>query len=319
VSPEHDLFTYMRQFTDELGSEYGRIRARGAEDPGTAGDQGEENWAELLREWLPSSYTVVTKGRLLAHDGSTSRQLDVLVLDPSYPPFLRGKNYYMLGGVAAVFECKTTLRSAHIGDAMGRCKEVKALAQSRVRSTPVSELRGGIMYGLLAHSHEWQQPSSQPKTNIHNALQEGIDALEHPRDMPDIVCVADVGAWHSSAMISTASIFGEHWDTMMATNGYPAEGAVTAIMFEEEQLSDEELPDPVGVALATIYERLGQADPSLRGIADYVRLAGLYGSGRGLTSNWPLTIFSDEVRTGILQGRIGASGDFWSEWRHLMF
>jgi len=33
----------------EIEEEYNRIRKRAYEDPGTAGDQGEENWAELLR------------------------------------------------------------------------------------------------------------------------------------------------------------------------------------------------------------------------------------------------------------------------------
>ena len=49
----HDLYDFMRQIDAEMAAEYNRIRKRTAEDPGTAGDQGEENWAELLREWLP--------------------------------------------------------------------------------------------------------------------------------------------------------------------------------------------------------------------------------------------------------------------------
>ena len=71
-----------------MAAEYARITARSREDPGTAGDEGEENWAELLRDWLPSTYHVKTKGRILSEVGLSSPQVDVLVLSPAYPPAL---------------------------------------------------------------------------------------------------------------------------------------------------------------------------------------------------------------------------------------
>jgi len=62
----HDLYDFMRQMSAEMSAEYDRIQMRATEDPGTAGDQGEENWAELLRDWLPRTYEVVTKGRIIS-------------------------------------------------------------------------------------------------------------------------------------------------------------------------------------------------------------------------------------------------------------
>lgn len=49
----HDLAELMQQVTDTMATDYNRIRKRSKEDPGTAGDKGEEDWAVLLREWLP--------------------------------------------------------------------------------------------------------------------------------------------------------------------------------------------------------------------------------------------------------------------------
>jgi len=83
ATPDHELRRFLQQDHDELASEYERIWNRTIEDPGTAGDEGEENWAELLRDWLPRSYTIVTKGRLLGVDGKLSPQMDVVVLNPS--------------------------------------------------------------------------------------------------------------------------------------------------------------------------------------------------------------------------------------------
>ena len=44
----NELHAWVAQTTDEMASEYQRIRARATEDPGTAGDEGEENWARAL-------------------------------------------------------------------------------------------------------------------------------------------------------------------------------------------------------------------------------------------------------------------------------
>ena len=86
--------------------------------PSTAGDQGEENWATLLRKWLPNYFHIVTKGRILTDSGYASPQVDILVLYPSYPKILLDKKLYLSGGVAAAFECKTTLKAADIKKAV---------------------------------------------------------------------------------------------------------------------------------------------------------------------------------------------------------
>ena len=57
----HDLHDYIQENIADIAAEYDRIQKRATEDPGTAGDQGEENWAKLLREWLPRTYEVVIK------------------------------------------------------------------------------------------------------------------------------------------------------------------------------------------------------------------------------------------------------------------
>ncbi|MFI8802678.1 DUF6602 domain-containing protein [Micromonospora chalcea] len=75
----------------------------------------------MLREWLPASYHVRTKGRILAHDGAASRQVDVVVLRPGYPSKLLDKKLYVASGVAAAFECKLTLTASHLTQAKKSC------------------------------------------------------------------------------------------------------------------------------------------------------------------------------------------------------
>lgn len=117
MAKTNDLIDFMHSLTREMGSEYARIQKRSTEDPGTAGDQGEENWATIFRNWLPKDYQVVTKGRLLSEKGVAGPQVDVIVLHPFYPAHLLDKKLYLTAGVAAAFECKNTLKSSHIEDA----------------------------------------------------------------------------------------------------------------------------------------------------------------------------------------------------------
>ena len=46
--PKNELFDYMASATKRMAERYESIYTRTREDPGTAGDRGEENWANLL-------------------------------------------------------------------------------------------------------------------------------------------------------------------------------------------------------------------------------------------------------------------------------
>jgi uncharacterized protein DUF6602 len=169
ATPEHELQTFFQQDRDELASEYERIRRRTIEDPGTAGDEGEGNWAKLLREWLPGSHTIVTKGRLLSVDGILSPQIDVVVLNPGYPQRLLNKKVHLASGVAAAFECKNTLESSHLTKAAQTAAFVRQLAGRRSGS-PYRELFSPPIYGVLAHSHVWKKPRSRPARTSRGSL-----------------------------------------------------------------------------------------------------------------------------------------------------
>jgi len=200
MSP-NDVVEFVKRETAKIADEYNRTRQRVTEDPGTAGDQTEENWAGVLRRWLPSYYKVVTKGRILSIGGIAGPQLDVVVLSPAYPEALVESKLYPAGGVIAAFECKTTLRSCHLKKFFENCIEIRKLSGSKT-GTPVKELRPNIFYGLLAHSNEWTAPYMTIENAI-NALDKEV--VTRPIDMPDFFCVADAGTCASLTSTSRPS------------------------------------------------------------------------------------------------------------------
>lgn len=313
TTQKHDLDAFMAQITNEMASDYDRIFAKTTQDPGTAGDEGEENWAQLLRDWLPPAYHVATKGRLIASDGAMSPQIDVLVLQPFYPLKLREKKVWLADGVAAVFECKTTLRKKHITQSADRCRAFKALFPRR-KGTPASELRSPLIYGILAHSHAWKASDSKPVDNLDRALWDAMTLASHPADLIDLVCVADIGCWSGMAFPFYRAAFSpdsaEYLTSVFGGTWGPASSMVRATLGDANQLDTFR---PVGGMLAYLTQRLAWEDASLRKLADYYRMAQLWGQGRGHMRNWPQSVFTDEVRMNI-EGGLMTNGKAWSEW-----
>lgn len=300
-----------------MAAEYRRIYQRTLEDPGTAGDEGEENWAALLREWLPSRYQIVTKGRVVFPDRSASPQVDVLVLGASYPPRLLTKKLYLSSGVVAAFECKNTLTAAHVREAARTASVLKSRVPKRTGSIQ-EELRLPLVYGLLAHSHAWKSENSTPIENIDSALIDAIHGTEHPSQLIDVICVADLAAWTLGHFIECPWFFEPRIRELRASRGVPPEGMVASqyTRFTEGVFgADVREPSPVAILVTHLLQWSAWEDHDARPIADYFRLAGLMGSGTGPGIPWPLTVFTDEVQARLrVNPPSTGPASFWNRW-----
>lgn len=316
-SPErdHELVQFFTQDLAELTAEYARIRARTHEDPGTAGDEGEEVWAELLRNWLPSSYPVVTKGRILAADGRAGPQVDLLVLRPGYPSRLLSKKLYMAGGVAAAFECKNTLRPEHLVSAFAAAARIEALTQT-VTDTPFAQIGPAIPYGLLAHSHDWQRPGSDPLGNVDRILQAQLDVMGRLAHAPVVVCIADTGCWDILRWTYNGPGI-TSWEGTRDLYGLPE--APSASVMYMRHTDDLEFgaapPNAIAAMIAYLVSRLAHTDSGLRPLSQYFHAAGLSGSGRAvaMTTRLAAETYSPEVLADLPRRLTnGALGSDWS-------
>ena len=320
----NDLHDFMIGMTQDMAREYERIQKRATEDPGTAGDQGEENWATLLRGWLPPTYQVVTKGRILGHRGIASPQVDVLVLHPSYPAQLLDKKLYLAGGISAAFECKVTLKAEHIKAAIENSAVIKRLLQVRSGS-PYKELFTPLKYGVLAHSHVWTGLKSTPDMNVHTHLiNADLEISKHPREQLDLICVADLATW----LIGKMKYFypiprdpvrypvpHEIEVELEKTSAFFNGGIFSAYTrYSNDGEDGSQVPGftPIGAMLCYLLNALAWEDASIRSLADYFR-ATLMGSGQGHMRRWEIDVYSEEVRARILSRNFG-SERFWNEW-----
>ncbi len=314
---KNDLIDFFEQAASEMQQEYVRIKKDSKEDGGTAGDEGEENWANLLKRWLPKEYEIVTKGKIIFEDGSLSPQLDVLVLKSCYPVGLieRKVKKYLSRCVAAAFECKLTLKKEHFPKFFETARILKTKISDKGAS-PYKELHAPIIFGLLAHSSD---VTASKKKLSHSIISSEIEKgdltyIKHPIEMPDLICVADLANWSLLKNYIGPSIV-PHWEKIAHIYGNQ-EHVFTSYIFQHVS-SFEQMKGftPIGGFISALTYKLSWANPNLRDLALYYCLGKIIANGKGINNRpWnPKEVYSTTVQSGIKQRKL-VNGEHWHEW-----
>jgi hypothetical protein len=320
MNEKNDLLDFFQEATDAMESDYKRISRRSKKDPGTAGDEGEENWANLLREWLPSGYHVVTKGQILFPDGSCGPQMDVFVLTPEFPSGLirRKIKKYPAHCVAAAFECKLNLRASDFKKVFKNSSAIKN-QQLMGEGSPYRELHSPIIYGLLTHRFE---KGSKEKNAIFAIINKKIHEcdntyIKHPREMLDLICLSDIGTWSACKMayLGPSVLPNGNWEKV--AHVYGGAPCTTTSYILHHSGSFEQIKDftPIGTFITSLTNKLAWRNTALQSIARYYATSKISGTGEGASGRlWdPKMIYSASTfervtRTGLV------NGVHWHEW-----
>ena len=297
---DHLLKSYLNTVTQEMEDDYLCILSKVSEDPGTAGDQGEENWKELFESWLPPVFQIVTKGRIIGVKGNATPQIDLLILRPEYPKKLLGKKHYLASGVVAAFECKTTLKSYHFDKLFKNSVSIAKISGNQ-QGTLYRELHCPIIYGLLAHSHDWKKPNSKPFSNFKKLLTSSDKKhISHPNQMPGVICVSDLLTAISSKGINLGHFGGEE---SVMSNYFCCPDSL------EKKITGA---TPIGTLLTNLLYKLAWEYPSIRTMADYFRESGVGDVGSGEIRFWDKNILSTDTVKAINSNKL--SNKIWDEW-----
>jgi hypothetical protein len=160
--------------------------------PVTKGDASEHVWLELLKRYLPHRYEAA-KAHVVDSHGAFSGQIDVVVFDRQYSPFIfhhEAQTIIPAESVYAAFEAKQSIDADEVSYAQKKVASVRRLHRT---SLPIPHAGGTypaktpahILGGLLAFESEWTPPLGQPLTE---ALGKG-----EPDGRLDLGCVAAHG------------------------------------------------------------------------------------------------------------------------------
>lgn len=137
--------------------------------PVTKGDASQNVWLQLLETYLPKRYQAAT-AYVVDSEGVFSDQIDVVVFDRQYSPFIfryEGQTIVPAESVYAVFEAKQSINAAHVEYARQKVRSVRRLHRT---SLPIPYAKGTypakplipILGGLLTFESDWDPVFGPP-------------------------------------------------------------------------------------------------------------------------------------------------------------
>ena len=160
--------------------------------PGSKGDATEQHWIEFLRAYLPDRYKV-DKAIVIDSTGNVSEQMDVVIYDAIYTPFIfkqDGFMYIPAESVYAVFEVKQDVKG-NIEYAAQKIESVRKLKRTSIgmvasgkttAARPLTKIIGGILTTTSSYSGN---------DTVKQQLKElkGLQTL-------DLGCLCDTGSFY---------------------------------------------------------------------------------------------------------------------------
>jgi hypothetical protein len=184
--------------------------------PVSKGDASENIWLELLQKYLPKRYQA-EKAFVVDSNGEFSQQIDVVVFDRQYSPFIfdyQGEKIVPAESVYAIFEAKQTIDADYVKYAQGKVQSVRKLHRTSLPipyagGTYPAKPPGKIYGGILTFESDWKPP-----------LGESLEtALNSDKGSLDLGCIAAHGYFMYDNSLGNYQFF---------TGGKPA----TAFLFQ---------------------------------------------------------------------------------------
>lgn len=163
---------------------------------GSKGDASEAAWLQLLQTYLPQRYRAAS-AHVVDSEGTFSEQIDVLIFDRQYSPFIfhvEGAMVVPAESVYAVFEAKQSINAVQVKYAAKKIASVRKLKRT---SLPIPHAGGTyppkplshVTGGLLTFESDWSPPFGAP-------LVEALQREKRERRL-DTGCVAAHGTFSS--------------------------------------------------------------------------------------------------------------------------
>ncbi len=158
---EWSLSKLLAGLHDDIQQRLGTVRQTFGH-PGTKGDASEKVWLELFQTYLPRRYQAA-KAHVVDSNGSFSEQIDVVIFDRQYSPFIfhyEEQTIVPAESVYGVFEAKQAINAGQVAYAQKKVASVRRLHRT---SLPIPYAQGTypakplipILGGILAFDSDW--------------------------------------------------------------------------------------------------------------------------------------------------------------------
>lgn len=146
------------------------------------GDASEKIWLQLLQKYLPQRYQA-EKAFVVDSNGEFSHQMDVVIFDRQYSPFIfdfEDQKIVPAESVYAVFEAKQTVDAEYVKYTQEKVASVRKLHRTSLPiphagGTYPKKEPGRILGGILCLESEWNPPMGK---SLEDALNTDKGSLE---------------------------------------------------------------------------------------------------------------------------------------------
>lgn len=194
-----DLQTLFAGLQNQMVAQLNTSRAN-ITHQGAKGDALENAWIEWLKKYLPNRYSV-DKAIVIDSEGNTSHQIDIVIYDNWFTPFIftqNGFHYIPAEGVYAVFEVKPDISDSSDGltNIEYAARKIESVRQLKRTTTNIISVgapqppRGltKIVGGILTSTKSGTKKNNDTIIN-HLNEQQGLRSL-------DFGCIADYGSFY---------------------------------------------------------------------------------------------------------------------------
>ncbi|MBO5737842.1 hypothetical protein J6R97_00720 [bacterium] len=175
------------------------------EHPTTMGDSFELEWINWLKKYLPERYCI-DKAQVIDSEGNLSQQIDIIIYDRQYTPFIFNDNgaiYVPAESVYAVFEVKPMLNKANMIYAAEKAESVRNLHRT---SAPIIHAGGRfdavapkqIIAGILTYDCEWVE-------GLKDTFIKNLEALRNNQIL-NIGCSLKKGTFYMNSETDTIQV-----------------------------------------------------------------------------------------------------------------
>jgi hypothetical protein len=157
--------------------------------PSAKGTEVELNWIGLLKDYLPERYKV-DSGFIIDHKGNLSEQIDIIIYDRHYTPFIfKGKSVVFIPaeGVYAIFEVKPKLNKKNFNYAVKKLNSVEKLQRTSAKFKHISgedkkelfNIIGGILTKEIGSNTIYNKIDIKSKLSFIMCLDKGIKVVNN--------------------------------------------------------------------------------------------------------------------------------------------
>lgn len=190
MTSDWSLALLFADFHDKIERDLATARKLG--HPTEKGDASEQVWNDVLNHYLPRRYES-RKGFVVDSKGAFSQQIDVIIHDRQYSPFVfsfKGTDVVPAESVYAVFEAKQELTADHIRYAREKAASVRRLHRTTLSAETIEgpsrpKPLHHILAGTLTLGARWAPPLGHTLIgHLRQDMEEGVI---------DLGCVANAG------------------------------------------------------------------------------------------------------------------------------